>query len=174
MMPPVALSFLYAIAIGSNRGGRGAATPRAMVALALEALDQGDLSLLDASPLIDSAPQGPRARRYANCAALVASRLAPDALLDQLHGIEADLGRTRRLHWGPRCIDLDLILWSEGSFASGGVIVPHPGFRSRAFVLEPLKCIAPEWHDPVTGLSIRQLAARQSRAKPVDRSAAPH
>jgi 2-amino-4-hydroxy-6-hydroxymethyldihydropteridine diphosphokinase len=161
-------SFLYAIAIGSNRAGRAGGTPRAMVAAALEALDDGPLRLLDASPIITTAPLGPSRRRYANCAALVASTAMPDAVLAQLHRIEAAFGRQRRRHWGERALDLDLILWSEGSFAEGGAIVPHPAFRARAFVLAPLARIAPEWCDPVTGLSIRHLLARNARAKPVD------
>lgn len=166
-------SFLYAIALGSNRGGRAAPTPRGMVLAALDALDDDPLSLLDASALINSAPLGPRARRYSNCAALVASRLRPDAMLDRLHGIEAEFGRKRGLRWGPRAIDLDLILWSEGSFAEGGTVVPHPAFRTRAFVLAPLAALAPEWHDPVSGLSMRQLLIRLNRSKPVDRRDSP-
>ena len=174
MTGQLARSFLYAVALGSNRGGRVAATPRGMIGAALDALDIGPLSLLDASPLIDSAPLGPSARRYVNCAALVASALAPDALLEKLHEIEAALGRKRHARWGPRVIDLDLILWSEGSFVGGGGVVPHPAFRTRDFVLRPLCAIAPEWHDPVSGHTMRQLRARLARAKPVDRSRAPH
>ena len=81
------LSYLYAVALGSNRAGPGGASPRAMVAAALAALDDGPLTLLDASPVMDSAPQGPSRRRYANGAALVASRLLPDAMMAQLHAI---------------------------------------------------------------------------------------
>jgi 2-amino-4-hydroxy-6-hydroxymethyldihydropteridine diphosphokinase len=164
-----ATSYLYAVGIGSNRAGRGGRTPAAMVAAALTALDDAPLTLLDASPVIASAPLGPSRRRYANCVALVASALLPDELLNELHAIEAAFGRKRARDWGERTLDLDLILWSEGSFASGGAIVPHPGFRTRAFVLEHSARIAPDWHDPVTGLSVRQLLARHARAKPVDR-----
>lgn len=163
------VSFLYAVALGSNKGGKAAATPRGMLTAALAALDDGPLALLDASQIVQTRPLGPRARSYVNCAALVASRLAPDAVLERLHVIEDMLGRRRHQRWGPRAIDLDLILWSEGSFAGDDIVVPHPAFRARPFVLEPLLTIAPEWHDPVTGLSIRQLSARQRRAKPVDR-----
>lgn len=167
-------SFLYAIALGSNRAGRMAASPRAMLGAALDALDGGPLTLLDASTIIDSAAIGPSHRRYANCAALVASPLLPDALLAELHAIEARFGRQRFRRWGARTLDLDLILWSEGSFADANVLVPHPAFRERAFVLEPLARIAPDWHDPVTGQSIRQLLARVKGAKPVDRFGASH
>jgi 2-amino-4-hydroxy-6-hydroxymethyldihydropteridine diphosphokinase len=163
------LSSLYAIAIGSNRGGLGASRPEAQVRAALVALDAGPLRLLDAAPIITTRPLGPAQRRYANTAALVASRLAPDELLDHLHGIEADFGRTRARRWGPRRLDLDLILWSEGSFAGGGAFVPHPEFRARAFVLTPLSIIAPEWRDPVTGATVRHFPPRAAPPKPVDR-----
>lgn len=159
---------LYAIAIGSNRAGRAARSPAAMVTAAMAALDDGPLCLLDASPIIMTPPLGPSRRRYANCAALVASTAMPDAVLAQLHRIEAEFGRRRQRRWGERALDLDLILWSEGSFAQDGTIVPHLAFRARDFVLRPLAHIAPLWRDPITGLTVRQLMARQRRAKPVD------
>jgi 2-amino-4-hydroxy-6-hydroxymethyldihydropteridine diphosphokinase len=65
-------------------------------------------------------------------------------------------------------LDLDIILWSEGSWAGPELIVPHPEFRRRFFVLEPLAEIAPRWRDPLTGLTIRQLLARLRRGRPVD------
>jgi 2-amino-4-hydroxy-6-hydroxymethyldihydropteridine diphosphokinase len=169
-----ARSFLYAVGIGSNRAGRHGSTPAQIVAAALNALDDNPLSLLDAGPIVHSAPIGPSSRRYANCAALIASPLMPDDMLELLHNIEARFGRKRHQRWGARSLDLDLILWSEGSFAADGLTIPHPAFRDRDFVLGPLAQIAPEWHDPLTGLSIRQLLARLQRAKPVDRFAAPH
>jgi 2-amino-4-hydroxy-6-hydroxymethyldihydropteridine diphosphokinase len=68
-------------------------------------------------------------------------------------------------------LDLDIILWSGGSFAEAGLIVPHPAFRQRSFVLQPLAAIAPDWRDPLTGLRIRQLLRRLDRPSPVDRRA---
>lgn len=173
-MTDIAHSFLYAVGIGSNRAGRYGKRPTQIVAAALEALDNGPLSLLDAGPILHSAPLGPSNRRYANCAALIASALMPGEVLLCLHEIEARFGRKRHQRWGARTLDLDLILWSEGSFATDGLTIPHPAFRERDFVLGPLAQIAPEWHDPLTGLSIRQLLVRLRSAKPVDRSAAPH
>ena len=60
-------------------------------------------------------------------------------------------------------LDLDLVLWSGGCFAAPGLVIPHPLFRNRAFVLAPAVQIAPRWRDPVTGLSVRQLHARLTR-----------
>jgi 2-amino-4-hydroxy-6-hydroxymethyldihydropteridine diphosphokinase len=62
------------------------------------------------------------------------------------------------------------VLWSEGPWADGALIIPHPEFRRRRFVLEPLAEIAPEWRDPLSGVTVRQLLERLSRPRPVDRT----
>jgi 2-amino-4-hydroxy-6-hydroxymethyldihydropteridine diphosphokinase len=72
---------------------------------------------------------------------------------------------------GSARLDLDIILWSGGSFAETDLIVPHPAFRQRDFVLRPLVAIAPHWRDPLTGLHTRQLLQRFHRPSPVDRRA---
>jgi 2-amino-4-hydroxy-6-hydroxymethyldihydropteridine diphosphokinase len=166
-------SYLYAVALGSNRAARAGRSPHAMIDAALAALDDAPLTLLDASPIMMTPALGPSQRRYANGVALVASPKTPDFVMQRLHLIEESLGRRRQRRWGPRSIDLDLILWSEGSFADRALVVPHPEFRHRGFVLAPLAKIAPEWTDPLTGLSVRQLHARLLQRKPVDRSGPP-
>ena len=83
--------------------------------------------------------------------------LDPAELLAELKALERAFGRRPGRRWGPRVLDLDIILWSEGAWAGPGLIVPHPEFRRRAFVLEPLAEIAPDWRDPMTGLSVRHL-----------------
>jgi len=77
-----------------------------------------------------------------------------------LKAIETAFGRRRGQRWTDRVIDLDIILWSDGAWAGDGLIVPHPEFRRRDFVLRPLGAIVPDWRDPVTGRTVRQLAAR--------------
>jgi 2-amino-4-hydroxy-6-hydroxymethyldihydropteridine diphosphokinase len=114
---------------------------------------------------------GPAGRSFANAAALIESDLDPPALLARLKQVERDFGRRRGRRWGPRVLDLDIILWSEGAWATGGLIVPHPEFRNRAFVLAPLAEIAPGWRDPLTGATIRQLRHRLARRRAVDRKA---
>jgi 2-amino-4-hydroxy-6-hydroxymethyldihydropteridine diphosphokinase len=64
-------------------------------------------------------------------------------------------------------LDLDLVLWSGGAWASDRLVLPHPEFRRRTFVLAPAATIAPAWRDPLTGLTVRQLGARLNRANPV-------
>ena len=152
---------LYAIAIGSNRRGRHGA-PEREVAAAIGTLRH----VVAASPIVASAPLGPSARRFANAAVLVASRARPPALLAKLKRIEAAFGRRPGRRWGARVIDLDIVLWSGGIWASPGLTVPHAAFRERDFVLKPLLRIAPAWRDPVTRRTVRQLAHAVDRPRP--------
>jgi 2-amino-4-hydroxy-6-hydroxymethyldihydropteridine diphosphokinase len=145
----------YVIALGSNRRGRHG-TPAEEVRAALTAIG----GVVMTSPLVSTAPLGPARRRFVNAAALVESEDSPPELLARLKAIEAAFGRRRGQRWTDRVIDLDIILWSGGAWASDGLTVPHPEFRRRDFVLRPLAAIVPDWRDPVTALTIRQLAAR--------------
>ncbi|HEV7233660.1 MAG TPA: 2-amino-4-hydroxy-6-hydroxymethyldihydropteridine diphosphokinase, partial [Sphingorhabdus sp.] len=67
-----------------------------------------------------------------------------------------------------RTLDLDILLWSEGMWAENQLAIPHPAFRMRSFVLTPAAMIAPDWRDPVTSRSIRQLQLRLNRPKRLD------
>jgi 2-amino-4-hydroxy-6-hydroxymethyldihydropteridine diphosphokinase len=150
----------YAIAIGSNRPGRHG-DPRREVRAAIAAL--GDVVAV--SPIIETPPLGPSIRRFTNACVLVESALAPVAMLAQLKAIERAFGRRRGQRWGARVIDLDIILWSGGSWASKTLIVPHRLYRARDFVLRPLAAIAPGWRDPLTGRSVRQLVHAVDRRR---------
>jgi 2-amino-4-hydroxy-6-hydroxymethyldihydropteridine diphosphokinase len=98
--------------------------------------------------------------------AVVESLLEPPQMLALLQAIEAELGRRRRGRaWSARVLDLDLILWNGGCHACGDLTLPHPHFRSRDFVLHPARRIAADWRDPITGLTVRQLAARLDRRR---------
>ncbi|MDB5696303.1 MAG: 2-amino-4-hydroxy-6-hydroxymethyldihydropteridine pyrophosphokinae [Sphingomonas bacterium] len=122
------------------------------------------------SAVIVSAAIGPSIRRFANAVAIVDSDLNPPAMLALCKTIERRFGRRRGRRWGARVVDLDLILWSGGTWRSPGLTVPHPEFRQRQFVLEPLVQVAPDWRDPGSGLTLRQLLARLTRSRPVPRS----
>jgi 2-amino-4-hydroxy-6-hydroxymethyldihydropteridine diphosphokinase len=148
----------YAIAIGSNRRGRHG-SPEREVAAAIAALGRVSAQ----SRTLRTAPLGPSNRRFANAVAMLESDEEPPALLDRLKRIERDFGRRRGRAWGARVIDLDIILWSGGAWGESRLTVPHPRFRERDFVLVPLVQVAPDWRDPVSGLSVRQLAARLRR-----------
>jgi len=145
----------YVIALGSNRRGRHG-TPADEVRAALAVIG----GVVMTSPLLSTAPLGPARRRFVNAAALVESDDSPSELLARLKAIEGAFGRRRGQRWTDRVIDLDIILWSDGAWASDGLTVPHPEFRRRAFVLRPVAAIVPDWRDPMTGLTMRQLAAR--------------
>lgn len=151
----------YAIGIGSNRRGRHG-SPRAEVAAAIDRLPD----LVVAAPIVETPPLGPSHRRFANSVAIVVSDESPPALLARLKAIERDFGRRRGRRWGARVVDLDIVLWSGGAWTSPGLVVPHVDYRERGFVLGPLARIAPGWRDPMTGRSVRQLAASVDRPRP--------
>lgn len=150
----------YAIAIGSNRRGRHGG-PVAEVRAAMAALD----GVWARSPVLGSAPLGPSIRRFANAVVLVESAARPPEMLAWLKRIERDFGRRRGARWGARVIDLDIVLWSGGAWRSKRLAVPHVAFRERDFVLAPLCAVAPDWRDPDTGLTARQLLARSRKVQ---------
>lgn len=96
--------------------------------------------------------------RFLNAAAVGHTELTARALLDVLLEIEGHYGRTRPFPGAPRTLDLDLILYGAAVIDEPGLIVPHPRFRERVFVLQPLAEIAADWLDPVTGRSVGELA----------------
>ncbi len=155
----------YLIALGSNRRHHRIGRPDKVLAAALLALAADGQDVLAAAPIIETPPIGPSLRRYANGAAIIASPLQPDALLALLKRLEARFGRRRGQRWSARTLDLDIILWSGGSWYSPSplLIVPHPAYRTRNFVLRPALAIAPHWRDPLTGLTIAQLHHRATR-----------
>ena len=158
----------YLIALGSSQRHHRFGPPKRVLAAALTALDKAGIKLKCVGPVISSAPLGPSLRHYANSAAVVKSKLEPEDLLFELQAIERAFGRKRRgQRWGSRVLDLDIVLWSGGAWSSPGLTVPHPRFRERPFVLDPAAAIAPCWRDPLSGLSLRQLAVRLRRPRPL-------
>ena len=118
------------------------------------------------SRIVASAPVGPSIRRFANAVVLVDSTDEPPAMLARLKAIERAFGRRRGQRWSARVIDLDIVLWSGGAWSSPGLTVPHILYRERGFVLGPLLAVAPDWRDPLSGLSVRQLCTRLTRRIP--------
>ena len=146
-----------AIALGSNLGDRRAALEYAIDRLRV-LLDD-----VQASPFFETAPEPPATpdqAPYLNAVVVGRSASPPRDLLNALLAIERDFGRERPYAGAPRTLDLDLIVVGDAVVSEPGLQVPHPRFRERRFVLEPLASLAPELVDPVTGLTVRELLAR--------------
>lgn len=148
----------YALALGSNRRSRHG-SPAATVRAALAELAPEAVSTIRATPAL-----GPAGRSFANAAEIVSSTLDPPQLLARVKAIEHAFGRRRGRKWGPRVLDIDVILWSGGPWADAALVIPHPQMRVRRFVLDPLAEIAPDWRDPLTHATVRQLLHRLRRA----------
>lgn len=142
-----------AIALGSNLGDR-----EAHLAFGLSALP-GFITNLRQSTWHDTDPFGVPADqpRYLNGVVVGETELSARELLDRLLAIESAAGRTRPSAMAPRTLDLDLILYGDKKIEEPGLTVPHPRFRERRFVLEPLAEVAADWIDPATGRSVREL-----------------
>lgn len=120
------------------------------------------------SAFIETAPVGvPPQPPYLNGAVVGACPLAPTALLVHLMRIERERGRDRPYPGAPRTLDLDIVLMGDLVVRRSDLQVPHPRFRARRFVLEPLAAIAPDLGDPVTGRTARELLAALGPALPI-------
>jgi 2-amino-4-hydroxy-6-hydroxymethyldihydropteridine diphosphokinase len=154
---------LYLVALGSNRPHGRFGPPGRVIDAAISLLGS---SVIARSKLFETAPIGPSNRRYANAAMILKSQLPPPDLLKSLKKIERSFGRRSGMRWGARVLDLDIILWSGGLWASRELAIPHPAFRRRSFVLDPAVSIASDWKDPVSGLRLTHLKARLDRKRP--------
>ncbi|MCU0256720.1 MAG: 2-amino-4-hydroxy-6-hydroxymethyldihydropteridine diphosphokinase [Vicinamibacterales bacterium] len=142
-----------AVAIGSNVGDRQAHLRFAFARLAALLDELRESTVIETAPVGTPGPQAP----YLNAAAVGWSPQPARALLEALLAIERDRGRERPYPNAPRTLDLDLILCGDEIACEAGLIVPHPRFRERAFVLGPLAEIAPDLRDPVTGATVEAL-----------------
>lgn len=143
-----------AVALGSNLGDR-----RAHLSFAIGALGEL-LADMRVSRFIETAPVSvPPQPHYLNGAVAGRCSWAPEALLAALLRIERERGRERPCPGAARTLDLDLILMGGLVVRRPGLDLPHPRFRERRFVLEPLAAVAPDLTDPITGRSMRELLA---------------
>jgi 2-amino-4-hydroxy-6-hydroxymethyldihydropteridine diphosphokinase len=144
-----------AIALGSNVGDRRAHLDYAVAALRALLTNSTVSRYYDTVPVGASGPQA----MYLNAAIVGETALAPRALLDALLAIEQQQGRERPYVNAPRTLDLDLILAGDAVVEEPGLTLPHPRFRERRFVLEPLAAVAPDLRDPVSGKTVGELFA---------------
>ncbi len=167
------------IGLGANLGDPAGQLRRALEMLA--ALDEVEVARVSTFYL--NPPLGPAGQPwYVNAVAQVKTRLTPEELLRSLGRVEAALGRVRGERWGPRVIDLDLLLYDGEVISTPDLVLPHPELHRRAFVLAPLAEIAPEaWHpglqksaaqllaelDPADRAALKPLSLEESESCPV-------
>lgn len=148
---------IAAIGLGGNIG-----EPTVTMAKALALLDaRDDVDVLAVSALYRTPPWGKTDQAwFFNACALLGTMLSPEGLLDVCLGVEADLGRIREDRWGPRTIDLDVLLHGDFHSDAATLTVPHPRMTERAFVMVPLADIAP---DAIIGLQSVESWASQAQ-----------
>jgi 2-amino-4-hydroxy-6-hydroxymethyldihydropteridine diphosphokinase len=148
---------LCAIALGSNLGSPFGDSHRILTG-ALQVLeDTPGIHVTARSHWYRTKAVGPPQPDYLNGCALLQTDLAPLTLMHRLLQVESLFGRIRRERWGPRTLDLDLLLFNDQILKLPALEIPHPRMAERAFVLMPLAEIAHDWLDPRSGDSIQQL-----------------
>lgn len=145
-----------AIALGSNLGNSLQILEQAVIALA----QTPEVTLLARSHWYQTKAVGPPQPDYLNGCVTLQTTLTPQALLQTLLSLEQQFGRERRERWGPRTLDLDLLLFDDLILNSSTLNIPHPHMTERAFVLVPLAEIAPNWIEPISGCAIANLVQK--------------
>lgn len=146
-------------ALGSNLGDR-----RAHLDIARRRLPEEGFGWVLASPVVETPPVGGPMGQGPYLNQVLAARaghvsVGPEALLESFLRIEAAAGRVRRVRWGPRTLDIDLLFYGDRVIDGPGLTVPHPRVGERRFVLEPLVEILPDLRHPVSGRTMRELLA---------------
>jgi 2-amino-4-hydroxy-6-hydroxymethyldihydropteridine diphosphokinase len=150
------------LSLGSNLGDR-----KKNIASALEMLGQ-EAWILKVSSLYETEPVGYKEQPwFLNCACSIETGLTPQALLELAKTIEKKLGRKPTLHFGPRIIDIDILFYDDLILDSPDLVIPHPRLTERAFVLVPLKEIAPNLVHPLLDLTIEELLERAEKLEEV-------
>ena len=142
------------IAVGSNMGDS-----REHIAQALGQLQKNkDIRVEKVSELLETLPYGVVEQdNFVNGMFEIRTLLAPEELLQELHRIEQMEGRERKLHWGPRTLDLDIIFYDDLVYASEDLVIPHIDMENRYFVLKPLSELAPNFRHPITHKTVTQM-----------------
>jgi 2-amino-4-hydroxy-6-hydroxymethyldihydropteridine diphosphokinase len=142
------------LGLGSNLGDRVAALRQG-----LRTLEQGGVRVLAVSPLVETSAIGLEDQPpFVNLVAACSWKGGPEALLKLILQVEEGAGRTRPFANAPRTLDIDLLFFGEDILRVPGIQVPHPRWRGRRFVVQPLRALAPDLVDPETGLTVEEIA----------------
>jgi 2-amino-4-hydroxy-6-hydroxymethyldihydropteridine diphosphokinase len=146
------------LGLGGNLGD-----PAATIAAALQRLEKGGVVITRRSRWYRTPPWGMADQPdFVNLCAAGETELSPRVLLDLIHATEAALGRERRVRWGPRPIDIDILAYGDETIDEPGLRIPHPHLTERAFVLVPLLDIAPD--RVINGRTIQDWTATADRS----------
>lgn len=147
------------LSIGSNLGRREDNCLKA-----LKTIEEKGMTIKKKSLLYETEPWGVREQPYfINMAVQVETDLPPDELLQVVKEIEKEMGRTKTYKWGPRIIDIDILLYDDLIYETSGLKIPHPFMHERDFVLRPLSEIAPDKVHPVLNKTISELLQNLQR-----------
>jgi 2-amino-4-hydroxy-6-hydroxymethyldihydropteridine diphosphokinase len=152
------------VGLGANLGD-----PERMLATAVEELERlDDVAVLRRSSLYAAAPVGPAQPEFRNAVVSIATARSPESLLAALLDVERAHGRIRSDRWGPRLLDLDILLWGDRVVDTPGLRIPHPELHRRRFALEPLAELDPGARHPVLQKTVAELLVGV-RDQPVQR-----
>jgi 2-amino-4-hydroxy-6-hydroxymethyldihydropteridine diphosphokinase len=140
--------------LGSNLGNK-----RENIIRAIDRIDAyEEICVKEKSGFYDTSPVGgPPQPDYVNCVIELETEIEPQTLLKEFKKIEIELGRKPGVRWGPRVVDLDILLYGDRIVNDRNLKIPHERMHERVFVLEPLCEISPDIKHPVSGISISEL-----------------
>ena len=164
LLPTANAMHLVYVGFGSNIGDR-----LAYIQNAIRALSETEwITLQKISSVYQTAPVGYETQaQFLNGVAAIQTDLPPLCLLHTLKNIETEVGRQHRIRWGPREIDLDILIYGDLCFQTEKLVIPHPEMHHRRFVLAPLVEIAPDLVHPVLKETVQTLVERLEDDKSV-------
>ncbi|MBS3886933.1 MAG: 2-amino-4-hydroxy-6-hydroxymethyldihydropteridine diphosphokinase [Firmicutes bacterium] len=150
------------LGLGSNMGDR-----QRELDFALETLrNHADITLIKAAPILETDPVGYLEQaKFLNTVVEIETALEPALLLAALQQIEDDAGRVRTVCWGPRTLDIDILLYDNLVLSEPNLIIPHPQLRQREFVLVPLAHLAPNLPVPPDNRTVRELLDQYQQSR---------